>query len=73
MQPRTRGSRRCSGSESGAALIPETDEIKGRDPSAKTITEVMVDAHPDWTDEQVAARINRECTSPVFTVEEVAR
>lgn len=46
---------------------------RGRDPVGKTITEAMAAAHPDWTDEQVADRINREYTNPVITVEEVAR
>lgn len=47
-------------------------DVVGRDPIAKTVTEAMVAAHPDWTDEQVATRINHEYTQPVITVEEVA-
>lgn len=47
-------------------------DVVGRDPVAKTVTEAMVAAHPDWTNEQVAERINREYTQPVITVEEVA-
>lgn len=46
--------------------------VVGRDPVAKTVTETISDAHPTWTDEQVAERINREYTDPVITVEEVA-
>lgn len=48
-------------------------QIVGRDPAGKIITESLVAAYPDWTDEQVAECINREYTSPVITVEEVAR
>lgn len=48
-------------------------DVVGRDPVARTVTEAMVAAHPDWTDVQVAERINQEYTDPVITVEEVAR
>lgn len=48
-------------------------DVVGRDPVAKAVTEAMVAAHPTWTDQQVADRINREYTDPVITVEEVAR
>jgi hypothetical protein len=34
--------------------------VVGRDPIAKTVTEAMIAAHPDWIDEQVAERINEE-------------
>jgi hypothetical protein len=47
-------------------------DVVGRDPIAKTLTEAMVAAHPDWTDVQVAERINREYTQPVITAEEVS-
>jgi hypothetical protein len=51
---------------------PYAGTVVGRDPLAKTMTEMMVAAHPDWTDVQVAERINREYSSPVITVAEVA-
>lgn len=47
-------------------------QVVGRDPVGKTITEQLIAAHPDWTDAQISDRINREYTSPVITVEEVA-
>jgi hypothetical protein len=47
-------------------------DVVGRDPIAKTVTEAMIAAHPDWSDAQVAERINREYTDPVITAEEVA-
>ncbi len=47
-------------------------DIVGRDPVAKTVTEAMVAAHPDWTDEQITDRINREYNTPVITAREVA-
>lgn len=50
-----------------------TEQIVGRDPIAKTIVEDFDRAHPDWTDEQICDRINREYETPVITVEEVAR
>lgn len=50
-----------------------SEQIVGRDPVGKTITEMMAAAHPDWTDQQITDRINREYTNPVITVEEVAR
>lgn len=48
------------------------EQIVGRDPVGKTITLNLIAAHPDWSDEQVSARINREYTDPVITAEEVA-
>jgi hypothetical protein len=48
------------------------DQIVGRDPVGKTVTEAMATAHPDWTDQQITDRINREYSSPVITVGEVA-
>ncbi len=42
-----------------------------RDPIAKTVVAAMLRNHPDWSDEQVAERINREYTNPVIVVEEV--
>lgn len=47
-------------------------QIVGRDPVSKTVTESMIAAHPDWSDEQVAERVNREYTEPVISAEEVA-
>jgi hypothetical protein len=49
------------------------EQIVGRDPVGKTVTVMMAEAHPDWTDEQIATRINQEYTHPVITVEEVAQ
>ena len=47
-------------------------DVVGRDPVGKTIVEQLVGSHPGWTDEQIAARINREYDKPVITVAEVA-
>jgi len=55
-----------------SGYVSKYEQIVGRDPVAKTMTAAMVKAHPDWTDEQVADRINREYADPVITVEEVA-
>lgn len=49
-----------------------TRGVVGRDPVAKTITQSLIAAHPDWDDVQVTERINQEYTNPVITVEEVA-
>lgn len=46
--------------------------VTGRDPVAKTVTEALIAAHPDWSDEQVAERINREYATPVIDAQEVA-
>ena len=48
-----------------------SEQIVGRDPVGKTVTAAMSEAHPDWSDEQIAARINREYDDPVITAEEV--
>jgi hypothetical protein len=48
------------------------ERVVGRDPVAKTITHQMIDAHPDWTDEMVAGRINDHYAEPVITAAEVA-
>lgn len=50
-----------------------TEQIVGRDPFVKTITESVGAWQPDWSDEQIAERISREPTWPSVTVEEVAR
>ncbi len=47
-------------------------EALNRDPVAKTVVAAMVRNHPDWSDEQVAGRINREYPDPVIDVAEVA-
>ncbi len=44
-----------------------------RDPIAKTVVAAMIRNHPDWSDGQVAERINREYAEPVIDVAEVAR
>lgn len=46
--------------------------VVGRDPVSKTVTEAMAAAHPDWTDQQVADRINQEYENPVIDAAEVA-
>jgi hypothetical protein len=46
--------------------------VAGRDPVGKTVTEQMIDAHPDWTNEQIAERINQEYETPVIDAAEVA-
>ncbi|AEV86880.1 hypothetical protein ACWT_5862 [Actinoplanes sp. SE50] len=53
--------------------IDYTGEVVGRDPVGKTIVEALVSSHPDWSDQQVTDRINREYDEPVITVAEVAR
>lgn len=50
-----------------------TDQIIGRDPIAKTIVEAFDAHHPDWTDEQICERINRDYDKPVITIEEVVQ
>jgi hypothetical protein len=52
---------------------PVPRQPRGRDPVAKAIVTAMVEAHPDWTDQQICDRINREYTNPLLTVEEVAQ
>ena len=47
-------------------------EASDRDPIAKTVVAAMIRNHPDWSDEQVAERINREYAEPVIDVAEVA-
>ncbi|BAL87237.1 hypothetical protein AMIS_20170 [Actinoplanes missouriensis 431] len=47
--------------------------IVGRDPVGKTIVEEFAANHPDWSDEQICDRINREYTEPVITVAEVTQ
>lgn len=49
-----------------------SERIVGRDPLPKTLVEAMVAAHPDWTDEQVADRINHEYEKPVISAADVA-
>lgn len=49
-----------------------SDQIVGRDPIAKTLVEQMIAAHPDWTDAQVAERINREYEDAIINAAEVA-
>lgn len=44
----------------------------GRDPVGKTIVEQMAAAHPDWSDQRIAARINVECGRKAITAAEVA-
>jgi hypothetical protein len=46
--------------------------VVGRDPVAKTVVEAMTTTHPDWSDQQIADRINLEYTSPVIDTAEVA-
>jgi hypothetical protein len=46
--------------------------VTDRDPIGKTMSEALIAAHPDWTDGQVAERLNREYTTPVIDVAEVA-
>ena len=48
-----------------------SEQFVGRDPVGKTVTAAMSEAHPDWSDEQITARINREYDEPVIAVEEV--
>ena len=48
------------------------DEIVGRNPLAKTVTDALSAAHPTWSDEQIADRINLEYETPVITAQEVA-
>jgi hypothetical protein len=48
------------------------NQTVGRDPVGKTITEALHAAHPDWTDQQITDRINREYNNPVITLGEVA-
>lgn len=50
-----------------------SDKIVGRASFVKTIVESVSARQPDWSDEQIAARIGREPTWPSVTVEEVAR
>lgn len=42
-----------------------------RDPLGKTIAETFIERHPDWTDQQIAERVNQDC-GPVITCDEVA-
>lgn len=43
-----------------------------RDPISKAIVAAMIRNHPDWSDEQVAERINREYETPAIHGAEVA-
>lgn len=47
-------------------------EPLNRDPISKSVVAAMVRNHPDWSDVQVAERINREYTEPVIDAAEVA-
>lgn len=53
-------------------MIDRYEDIVGRYPLPKTITNSLIAGHPDWTNEQVADRINKEYDTPVITAEEVA-
>jgi hypothetical protein len=46
--------------------------VTGRDPLGKTLVAALLNRHPDWSDEHVAARINREYETPVIDAAEVA-
>jgi hypothetical protein len=52
--------------------VDYTRGVTGRDPIGKTMTETLIAAHPDWTDGQLAERINREYDTPVIDAQEVA-
>lgn len=43
-----------------------------RDPIGKTITETFIEAHPDWSDQQIADRVNAEAGGQLLDVDEVA-
>jgi hypothetical protein len=53
-------------------MLDTANQTVDRDPVGKTITEMMSAAHPDWTDQQITDRINREYDTPVITAGEVA-
>lgn len=57
------------------SVDPFEHEIVGRDPLSKTLVEAMVDAHPDFTDEQISDLIRKHSGCPVdaMTPEIVAR
>lgn len=42
------------------SVDPFEGKIVGRDPLSKTLVEALVEAHPDWSDEQISERINRQ-------------
>lgn len=52
--------------------VDYTQGVTGRDPLGKTLVEALLDSHPDWSDQQIADRINQECGEPAMTVDEVA-
>lgn len=52
--------------------IDYTRGVVGRDPIGKTITETLIEAHPDWSDQRIAARVNVEAGSQVMDAAEVA-
>ena len=52
--------------------VDYTRGVVGRDPVAKTMVETLLGNHPDWSDQQICDRINREYEQPVIDVAEVA-
>lgn len=52
--------------------IDYTRGVVGRDPVAKTVVASLLVNHPDWSDQQICDRINREYETPVIDVAEVA-
>ncbi len=52
--------------------VDYTRGVTGRDPVHKTVVRSLTEAHPDWSDQQVADRINEEYDEPVIDAAEVA-
>ncbi|WP_155123666.1 MULTISPECIES: hypothetical protein [unclassified Actinoplanes] len=44
----------------------------GGERCSRIVSNEMIDAHPDWSDQQIADRLNRRFDNPVITVDEVA-